>query len=261
MDNQQPATAAPSQSGGNYFSSTRVAFIAMFATLAGVLYILNFSMPFAFPSFLEFKLSDIPILIGSFTLGPAAGAIITVVEILLKLVVKGTSTMFVGELSDLVTSCAFAVTAGLIYRKHRSSKGALVAMAIGTVTEVTVAILFNWLALVPFYVEFFFNGNWDPLIGMMTPLFPSCTKETFYNFYLWASVLPFNLLRCLVAILVTLPVYKRISRLINGVNHKIYGKQNGDEKTATKVNIAAISVGVAVILLLTLFALLRYFVF
>ena len=96
---------------------------------------------------------------------------------------------------------------------------------------------------------------------MMTPLFPSCTQETFYNFYLWASVLPFNLLRCLVAILVTLPIYKRISRLINGVNHKIYGKQNGDEKTATKVNIVAISVGVAVILLLTLFALLRYFVF
>jgi len=213
MDNNQPTAAAPAQSqshaGGNYFSSTRVAFIAMFATLAGVLYILNFSMPFAFPSFLEFKLSDIPILIGSFTLGPAAGAIITVVEILLKLVVKGTSTMFVGELSDLVTSCAFAVTAGLIYSKHRSFKGALVAMAIGTVTEVTVAILFNWLVLVPFYIEFFFGGNWAPLIGMMTPLFPSCTQETFYNFYLWASVLPFNLLRCLVAILVTLPIYKR----------------------------------------------------
>lgn len=265
MDNNQPTAAAPAQSqshaGGNYFSSTRVAFIAMFATLAGVLYILNFSIPFAFPSFLEFKLSDIPILIGSFTLGPAAGAIITVVEILLKLVVKGTSTMFVGELSDLVTSCAFAVTAGLIYSKHRSFKGALVAMAIGTVTELTVAILFNWLVLVPFYIEFFFGGNWAPLIGMMTPLFPSCTQETFYNFYLWASVLPFNLLRCLVAILVTLPIYKRISRLINGVNHKIYGKQNGDEKTATKVNIVAISVGVAVILLLTLFALLRYFVF
>ena len=194
MDNNQPTAAAPAQSqshtGGNYFSSTRVTFIAMFATLAGVLYILNFSIPFAFPSFLEFKLSDIPILIGSFTLGPAAGAIITVVEILLKLVVKGTSTMFVGELSDLVTSCAFAVTAGLIYSKHRSFKGALVAMAIGTVTEVTVAILFNWLVLVPFYVEFFFGGNWAPLIGMMTPLFPSCTQETFYKFFIWASVLP-----------------------------------------------------------------------
>ncbi len=247
--------------GGRFFSSTRIAFIAMFATLAGVLYILNFSMPFAFPSFLEFKLSDIPILIGAFTLGPSAGAIITVVEILLKLVIKGTSTMFVGELSDLITSCAFAVTAGFIYKKHRTFKGALVAMAIGTAVELIAALLVNWLILVPFYIQFFFGGKWDPLIGMMTPLFPSCTRETFYNFYLWASVLPFNLLRCLVAILVTLPVYKRISRLINGVNRKIYGKQNGDLKTATRVNIAAISVGIAIVVLLTAFALIRYFLF
>ena len=157
----------------------------MFATLAGVLYILNFKLPFAFPSFLDFKLSDIPILIGSFTLGPVSGGVIVVVEILIKLVVKGTSTMFVGELSDLVTSCVFAVTAGIIYKKYRTFKGALVAMAIGTVAEVTVAMLINWLVLVPFYLQLFFGGNWEGLVGMMTPLFPACTKETFYNFYLW----------------------------------------------------------------------------
>ena len=50
-------------------SSTHIAFIAMFATLAGVLYILNFKLSFAFPGFLDFKLSDIPILIGSFRSG------------------------------------------------------------------------------------------------------------------------------------------------------------------------------------------------
>lgn len=244
-----------------YFSSTRIAFIAMFATLAGVLYILNFSIPFAFPGFLEFKFSDVPILIGSFTLGPVPGMIIVVVEILIKLVIKGTSTMFVGELSDLITSCTFAVTAGLIYSKHRTFKGALVAMAVATVAEVAVAILFNWLVLVPFYVEVFFGGNWQPLIGMMKPLFPNCTKATFYNFYLWASVLPFNLLRCLVADLITLLVYKRISRLINGVNHKIYGKQEKNEKTVSKINVAAIVVGISIVALLVLFALLRYFVF
>lgn len=248
-------------SSAKFFSSTRIAFIAMFATLAGVLYILNFSLPFAFPSFLEFKLSDIPILIGSFALGPGAGAVIVVVEILIKLVVKGTSTIFVGELSDLVTSCAFAVTASLIYRKHRTFKGALVAMAIGTAVEVTVALLFNRIVLVPFYLQVFFGGNWAPLIGMMTPLFPSCTQETFYNFYLWASVLPFNLLRCLVAIIVTLPIYKRISRLINNVNRRLYRDSDNGEHTVSKADIIVIVVACAVVAVLVLFALLRYFVF
>ena len=242
-------------------SSTHIAFIAMFATLAGVLYILNFKLPFAFPSFLDFKLSDIPILIGSFTLGPVSGGVIVVVEILIKLVVKGTSTMFVGELSDLVTSCAFAVTAGIIYKKHRTFKGALVAMAIGTAVEVTIAMLINWLVLVPFYVQVFFGGSWEPLVGIMKPLFPACTKETFYNFYLWASVLPFNLLRCLVAIVVTLLVYKRISRMINSVNRKIYGKEGHDEAKSKKTTVILICVGVAIVALLITFALLREFVF
>lgn len=242
-------------------SSTHIAFIAMFATIAAVLYILDFALPFAFPGFLEFKLSDIPILIGSFTLGPVSGAVIVVVEILIKLVIKGTSTVFVGELSDLVTSCVFAVTAGIIYKKHRTFKGALVGMAIGTAAEVTVAILFNWLVLVPFYVQVFFGGNWAPLVGMMKPLFPACTKATFYNYYLWVSVLPFNMLRCMVAIGVTLLVYKRISRLINSVNRKIYGKPDRDEQKAKKVNIALICAGVALVALLITFALLRYFVF
>nr|MDE5563118.1 hypothetical protein [Clostridiales bacterium] len=115
--------------------------------------------------------------------------------------------------------------------------------------------------LVPFYVQLFFGGNWAGLVGMMNTLFPACTKETFYTFYLWASVLPFNMLRCLVAIVVTLLVYKRISRMINSVNRKIYGKPGYDEAKSKKTTIIFICVGVAIIALLITFALLRKFVF
>lgn len=243
-----------------FFSSTRIALIAMFATIAGILYIFNFSMPFAFPSFLDFKFSDIPVLIGSFALGPVSAGIIVVVQILIKLVIEGTTTSFVGELSDLFTCCAFAVTAGFIYSKKRTFKGALIAIAVGTVLEVVVAILINWLVLVPFYVSFLFGGKWEPLIGMMTPLFPSCTKENFYNFYLWVSILPFNLLRCIVASLVTLLVYKRISILINRFNEKLQPKE-GQEAKAKKINYIALFSALGVVAILVLFALLRFFVF
>ncbi len=244
-----------------YFNTARIAVIAMFSALAGILYIFNFSLSFAFPSFLEFNFSDIPTLIGTFTLGPVAGVIITVVKILLKLVIKGTSTVFVGELSDLLTSCVFAVTAGLIYKRKRTFKGALIGMAAGTFAEVAVAILFNWLALVPFYVQFFFHCKWEPLIGMMTPLFPDCTKENFYTFYLWISVLPFNLMRCLVAVLITLPVYKRISNLINKFNVKITPKDDAGGQKIKKINIGVWVAGIVILALLVLFALLRFFVF
>lgn len=236
----------------------------MFATLAAVLYILNFSMPFAFPSFLEFKFSDVPILIGAFTLGPLPAVIIVAVEILIKLVIKGTSTVFVGELSDLVTSCAFAVPAAIIYSRNRTFKGAIIGMAVGTAAQVTVALLFNRYVLVPFYLQVFFGGKWAPLVVMMTPLFPDCTPSTFYNFYLWASVLPFNLLRCLVASLLTVLIYKRISRLINTVNRKIYPDAAVDEtgkRKLTRTDAVIIAVGITLVALLVTFALLRYFVF
>ena len=245
----------------SYFSSARIAVIAMFSALAAILYIFNFALPFAFPSFLEFKFSDIPVLIGSFALGPVSSVIIVVSEILIKLVVKGSYTMFVGEISDLLTSCAFAVTAGIIYKKHRTFKGALVGMAVGTAVEVVVAVLINWLFLVPFYVQFLFNGNWAPLLDAMNKLFPNCTRENFYNYYLWVSVLPFNLLRCIVAVLVTLPVYKRISMLINRFNARLEPKSEEGAVKSKKINIAAISISAVVIVLLLTFAILRVLVF
>lgn len=241
---------------GKYFNSTRIAFIAVFGALAGVLYIFDFPITGAFPSFLKFKLSDIPVLLGTFTLGPASGSIIVTVQILIKLVVKGTSTSFVGELSDLLTSVAFAVTAGLLYKRNRTFKGALVAMAAGTAVEVTVAIFANWLILVPFYAK---NFGWKAIIGMMKPLFPNITQENFYNYYLWVSVLPFNLMRCIAAILVTLPVYKRISNLINRANDKMTPKNDEDGQKTKKVNIGVLVAGIAVVAILLTFALLRGF--
>ena len=133
-------------------------------------------------------------------------------------------------------------------------------MAVGTACSVAVAVLANWLILVPFYVEFFYGGSWDSLIGMMTPLFPSCTKESFYNFYLWVSVLPFNLMRCLVAVCVTLPVYKRISRALDRLSEKLdppAGEEAPQNRRRTAIVLAACACAV---LVLTVLVLLRYFV-
>lgn len=242
----------------SYFNSTRLACIAMFATLAGILYIFKFPLPFAFPGFLEFKFAEIPILIGTFTLGPLSGAIIVIVGILIKLVFKGTTTMFVGDLSDLLTSCTFAIVAGIIYSKKRTFKGALIAMAAGTAAEIVVALLANRFILIPFFAKYY---GWGAIIGMMKSLFPNCTEQTFYNYYLWVSVLPFNLLRCIVAVLITLPVYKRISLLINRFNEKLTPKNDADGKRTKKINIISLIVGIFVILVLITFALLQFFVF
>ena len=249
----------------SYFSATRVAVIAMFATLAGLLYVFGFPIAAAFPFWLELQFSDIPALIGTFALGPVSGTIIVLVKILIKLIIKGTSTVFVGELADLVIGIAFVVPSGLIYKKMRTFRGALLAMAVGTVCSTTMSILANWLVLVPFYRQLFFGGSWVPLVDAMRALFgEKCTQETFYNFYLWCSVLPFNLMRCIIAVVVTLPVYKHISRLINKLNDKLTppkpdGEEGESAKKLDKRTVITIVVVAVVCALLIVGVLLRYF--
>ena len=250
-----------------FFTPTRIAVIAMFATLAGVLYAFGFPINVAFPFWLELNFSDIPALIGTFAMGPLSGGIIVFVKILIKLIIKGTSTMFVGELADLVIGLAFVVPAGLIYKRHRTFRGALAGMGVGTLCSVALSVLANWLILVPFYLRLFFGGDWNSLIAPMQALFgDAVTRETFYNFYLWVSVLPFNLMRCLIAVLVTLPVYKRISVFINRMNERFMPKAPAGEDgeasvcAATKKRtIVTVAVCAGVVLLLVGGVLLRYF--
>ncbi len=241
-----------------YFSSTRIAMVALFSALAAILYIFNFPLPFAFPGFLEFRFSDIPVLIGTFALGPLSGSVIVVMMVLIKLVCVSTSTMFVGDAADILVGFALVIPAGLIYDRHRTFRGALLALAVGSVISTALAVLLNRYVLVPAYVCLMFGGSWDPILGMMTPLFPDCTQENFYALYLWAAVLPFNLLRCLVAALVTLPVYKHISRAINRLNAKLTPRKKASD-TSNRYATALTILGFAVaILVLVFFAVLHY---
>lgn len=241
-----------------YFSSTRIAMIALFSALAAILYIFNFPLPFAFPGFLEFRFSDIPVLIGTFALGPLSGSVIVVMMVLIKLVCVSTSTMFVGDAADILVGFALVIPAGLIYDRHRTFRGALLALAVGSVISTALAVLLNRYVLVPAYVYLMFGGSWDPILGMMTPLFPDCTQENFYALYLWAAVLPFNLLRCFVAALVTLPVYKHISRAINRLNAKLTPRKKASD-TSNRYATALTILGFAVaILVLVFFAVLHY---
>ena len=243
----------------NYFSATRIAMIALFSALAGVLYILNFSIPFAFPGFLEFRFSDVPVLIGTFALGPVAGCIIVVFMVLIKLVIVSTSTYFVGDLADILVGFALVIPVGLIYNKNRTFKGALLGLGAGSLISTALAVLLNRILLVPAYVHLMFGGSWERILGMMTPLFPNCTQENFYSLYLWASVLPFNLLRCLVASLLTLLVYKRISRAINRLNERLVPKYELTEADVKKRRLVTVLSFLAVALVLVGLALLHYF--
>ncbi len=240
-----------------FFSTTRIVMIALFGALAGILHAFaKFPLPFAFPGFLELDFSDIPLFIGTFALGPVSGCIIVVVKILLKLVCVGTSTTFVGDLANLLIGFGFVIPAGILYKHFRTIKGAALSMCVGAISSVAVAILANWLILIPFYV-WHFGGDWETILAMMRPLFPGITQANFFNYYLWVSVLPFNLLRCLLSGIVTFLVYKHISRAIDAMNKRLSPKEEGKTICTRDIIVAVVCIGI--VLLLVLFALLQHF--
>ena len=96
--------------------------IGMLGAIATVLMLFEFPLPFIAPPFYEIDLSEVPVLVGAFALGPVAGATIEFVKILINLLINGTATAFVGEIGNYIIGCSFIIPAALIYKKKKSKK-------------------------------------------------------------------------------------------------------------------------------------------
>lgn len=215
-----------------FFTATRMAAIAIFAATGGILYSVQIPMPVMFAPWLKFNPSDIPILIGSFALGAPSGAIIAVLRTLIGLLFKPTTTAFIGETADILCGVAFAVPAGLFYAKKKTKGGAGIACLLGGLCSVAVAVFANRFMLIPWYAK---QMGMETLVNMLIGLYPACTEKTFYNFYLWLSVAPFNALRCLINSLFTFSVYKNVSALLKKADEK-FGKKPAKNEDQTVKN-------------------------
>ena len=194
-------------------STAYIAKIALLTAISFILYAFcKFNLPFIFPSFLEIQISDLPAIIGGFALGPISGCLIIIIKCCLKMAM--TTTACVGEVVDIIVGIAFVLPASIIYKLKKDKKHAIIALVVGTATATAMAMLCNYLIAVPFYVTAFFKGSWEPLIGMLRALYPSITRENFYALYLFAGVLPFNLLRLIIVSLLTLLLYKKLSVIL-----------------------------------------------
>ncbi len=194
-----------------------VAYLAKVAVLSAISFILymyaKFPLPFMFPVFLDMQFSELPAILAGFSLGPVAGALVIIIKCLLKFPFSG--TVFVGEITDMVLGIAYVVPAAIIYQLKKTRKNALIGLIVGTLAATVTAMFLNRFVSVPFYVQLYFKGNFDGIVKMCSALYPNATKDSFYWIYLFAAVLPFNLLRLGLVSLVTFFVYKSLSKALH----------------------------------------------
>ena len=187
----------------------RAAYIGIFAAIAALLMYIEFALPFA-PGFYELDFSEIPVLICSFSLGPVAGVVCEFVKEMLKLLLKGTSTAFVGDLANFVVGCSFILPASVVYFAKKTKTGAIIGMGVGTVTMSVFGSLFNAVYLIPAF-SVLFNMPLEVIIGMGTDINPAIVSV---NTLVLFAVVPFNLLKGTLVSVVTFFLYKHIERLL-----------------------------------------------
>lgn len=189
--------------------------IAIFGSLSGLLYaFIKFPLPFL-PPFLEINFSDVPAFIASYAFGPFVGALVQVVKVLIKIILVGTSTAYVGEFADVVFGIAIVIPAGIIYARHHNFKGAIYGAIAGGLFNLLVTTIGNVYVMVPFYVRFFFNGNGNILLGIVQSVNPAITNIQ-WSLLVW-GILPFNIIKNTMMILITFIAYKRLSPLIKKI--------------------------------------------
>ncbi len=149
-------------------------------------------IPFPPAPFLVYDPADVPIFVAGFAFGPLAGLALTVIVSFIQAFILGGDGL-IGFFMHVVSTGAFVLTAGLIYRRHKTKKVALLALLCGTIV-MTISM-----------------AAWNLLI---TPHFLGVPVETVLGMML-TIIVPFNLLKAGINAAITFLTYKSIARFLH----------------------------------------------
>ena len=183
--------------------------IAMLIAVSWVLYLFGFKIPLV-PSFLTMDFSELPAIIASLSMGPVAGIFVCLVKNLLHLLVS--HTLWIGELSNFILGVALVVPIGLVYQKHKTKKGAVIAMLLGVVSMCAMGVISNYFIVYPLYGKF--AMPMEVILKMYSAILPAA--DNLLKALLIFNV-PFTFVKAMVSVLVTYFIYKPLSKVIKNV--------------------------------------------
>ena len=192
----------------------RISIIAVCSAIATILHILDFPLLFIAPEFYKLDFSELPVLLCGFYLGPSAAVACEGVKIVLKLLLKSTSTAFVGDFANFVVGCSFVLPATIWYHIHKSKHSAVIGLVLGTISMAVLGSAFNAIYLLPKFSQLF-QLPLDAIIGMGAKIHGSINSvSTFVMF----CVAPLNIIKGVMVSIPTMLLYKRVARPLFGIH-------------------------------------------
>ena len=193
-------------------AARKITITAICAAIATVLHILDFSIPFLAPEFYKLDFSELPVMLCGFYLGPAAAVYCEAVKILLKLLIKGTSTAFVGDFANFCIGCSLVLPAVIIYHTRKTRGTALLGLGVGTLVLTVFGSAFNGIYLLPKFAELY---KWplEEIIALGGEINPWINNVTTF---VMLAVAPLNLIKGISVTVLTLLLYKKVARPLFG---------------------------------------------
>ena len=185
---------------------------AMLSAVAFILMFIEFPVPMLIPAFIKMDFSDLPALLGAFALGPVYGVIISFMKNLLHIVIKGTSTACVGELSNFILGAIFSAVAGYLYKHHKSRKTAIIGAVAGAVAMGVLSVPSNYFVVYPAYVQVY-HMPLEAILGMYQAILPSA--DSLIKCLILFN-LPFTLVKGLLDAVLCMLIYKPVSPILHG---------------------------------------------
>lgn len=184
------------QNSSKLLSTQNIIKIAFLSAIAAILMQWGIKLPALFPSFLEIDFSEVPALVAILTVNPWAGIVVVVVKNVLKGMLFGSSTGYVGELANMIMSIGYILPLTLIARKKRSIKQITMGIVLGILGLTITGAVVNYFITIPLYAKIFMPM--ETIIAMGSAILPMIhDKFTLIMF----SITPFNLVKgTLVAI-------------------------------------------------------------
>jgi len=188
------------------YSTASLTYASLLTALAIILsYFPEIPLAF-FAPWLKLDFSFTPLLILGFSLGPVMAAISLVITNVVHIL--GGTTSGVGELANILIGLAFLMPPTLMYRRNHTWRGAIIGMIFGVFLMTLVGVAANSYLLLPTY----FGSEFEAAMGNM---------GLSVQGYLWAAVLPFNLIKGVANAFLTQILYKRLSGILKDAQRDV----------------------------------------
>ena len=177
--------------------------VAILAASASILFLIQIPIV----AFYKLDLSNIPVLLGAFSMGPIPGMMILALKSLIGLL--SSSSAGIGELADFIMGAALVLPAALIYQQNKTRKSAIIGMAVGTLCMVIAGVLANKYIMLPFYMGAF-HMDMDGILRFANV----AGVDSEWKLLLMITG-PFNLLKGVVLSVVAGLIYKPLSPILH----------------------------------------------